>query len=109
MNRKTFIKNSALLTSAGLIFPSFSSLQRANRVIGSNDTINIATIGLNSMGWWNTKSFLRISKVNLIAICDVDDRVLQKRKTEMNDQGIKVKTFIDYRKLLEEKDFLAIK
>ncbi len=80
MNRKTFIKNSALLTSAGLIFPGFSSLQRANRVIGSNDTINIATIGLNSMGWWNTKSFLRISKVNLIAICDVDDRVLQKRK-----------------------------
>ena len=51
MNRKKFIKNSALLTSAGLILPGFSSLQSNNGILGSNDTINIGTIGLNSMGW----------------------------------------------------------
>ena len=77
-------------------------------VPGSNETINIGTIGLNSMGWWNTKSFLRIPNVNLIAICDVDDRVLEKRKVEMDNQGVKVKTFRDYRKLLEDKDIDAV-
>ena len=108
MNRKIFIKNSALLTSAGLMLPGFSSLPSAHGIIGSNDTVNICTIVLNSMGWWNTKSLLRIPKVNLVAICDVDNRVLQKRKAEIDDQGVKVKTFIDYRKLLEEKDIDAV-
>ena len=58
MNRKNFIKKTALLTTSGFLFPAFSSLSKANGIIGSNDTINIATIGLNSMGWWDTKSLL---------------------------------------------------
>ena len=108
MKRKNFIKKSALLASSGFLFPGFSSLSKVNGVLGSNETINIGTIGLNSMGWWNTKSFLRIPNVNLIAICDVDDRVLEKRKVEMDNQGVKVKTFRDYRKLLEDKDIDAV-
>tara|TARA_B100001741_G_C16549215_1_gene598417 strand:+ start:1323 stop:2636 length:1314 start_codon:yes stop_codon:yes gene_type:complete len=108
MNRKNFIKKSALLTTSGFLFPGFSSLSKSNGIIGSNDTINIATIGLNSMGWWDTKSLLRVPNVNLIAICDVDKRLIEKRKAEMDDQGLKVKTFTDYRKLLEEKDIDAV-
>ena len=107
MKRKNFIKKSALLASSGFLFPRFSSLSKAGSVLGSNETINIGTIGLNSMGWWNTKSLLRIPEVNLIAICDVDARVIEKRKAEMDKQGVKVKTFRDYRKLLEDKDIDA--
>ena len=108
MKRKNFIKKSALLASSGFLFPRFSSLSKAGSVLGSNETINIGTIGLNSMGWWNTKSLLRIPNVNLIAICDVDARVIEKRKAEMDKQGVKVKTFRDYRKLLEDKDIDAV-
>ena len=108
MKRKNFIKKSALLASSGFLFPRFSSLSKAGSVLGSNETINIGTIGLNSMGWWNTKSLLRIPEVNLIAICDVDARVIEKRKAEMDNQGVKVKTFRDYRKLLEDKDIDAV-
>ena len=108
MKRKNFIKKSALLASSGFLFPRFSSLSKAGSVLGSNETINIGTIGLNSMGWWNTKSLLRIPEVNLIAICDVDARVIEKRKAEMDKQGVKVKTFRDYRKLLEDKDIDAV-
>ena len=108
MKRKNFIKKSALLASSGFLFPGFSSLSKVNGVLGSNETINIGTIGLNSMGWWNTKSLLRIPKVNLVAICDVDNRVLEKRKAEMDNQGVKVKTFRDYRNLLEDKDIDAV-
>tara|TARA_B100001057_G_scaffold318543_1_gene318828 strand:- start:2205 stop:3518 length:1314 start_codon:yes stop_codon:yes gene_type:complete len=108
MKRKNFIKKSALLASSGFLFPAFSPLSKTSGVLGSNQIINIGTIGLNSMGWWNTKSLLRIPNVNLIAICDVDDRVLEKRKVEMDNQGVKVKTFRDYRKLLEDKDIDAV-
>jgi predicted dehydrogenase len=108
MNRKKFIKQSALFTGASLILPEFSAFQKGASILGSNDTINIGTIGLNSMGWWNTLSFLKIPNVNLLGICDVDQTVLEKRKAEMDAKGVKVKTYSDYRKLLEEKDIDAV-
>ena len=108
MNRKKFIKQSALFTGASLILPEFSAFQKGASILGSNDTINIGTIGLNSMGWWNTLSFLKIPNVNLLGICDVDKMVLEKRKAEMDAKGVKVKTYSDYRKLLEEKDIDAV-
>ena len=108
MNRKKFIKQSALFTGASLILPEFSAFQKGASILGSNDTINIGTIGLNSMGWWNTLSFLKIPNVNLLGICDVDQMVLEKRKAEMDAKGVKVKTYSDYRKLLEEKDIDAV-
>ena len=108
MNRKNFLKQSAIIAGAGLILPGFSSLKKGATVLGSNDTINIGTIGLNSMGWWNTKSLLRIPNVNLLGICDVDKSVLEKRKAEMDAKGVNVKTYKDYRKLLEDKDIDAV-
>lgn len=108
MNRKEFIKQSALFTGASLILPGFSAFQKGKSILGANDTVNIGTIGLNSMGWWNTKSLLRVSNVNLLGICDVDQNVLDKRKDEMDSKGVKVKIYSDYRKLLENKDIDAV-
>jgi len=108
MNRKNFIKQSALITGAGLVLPGYTSLQKGSKILGSNDTINIGAIGINGMGWSDTKALLKISGVRLTAICDVDQNVLDKRKAEMKDAGVKVKTFSDYRKLLEQKDIDAV-
>ena len=108
MNRKNFIKQSALITGAGLVLPGYTSLQKGSKILGSNDTINIGAIGINGMGWSDTKALLKISGVRLTAICDVDQNVLDKRKAEMKEAGVKVKTFSDYRKLLEQKDIDAV-
>jgi len=51
MNRKNFIKQSALITGAGLVLPGYTSLQKGSKILGSNDTINIGAIGINGMGW----------------------------------------------------------
>lgn len=104
MDRKNFIKQSALMTGAGLVLPGFTSLQKGSTILGANDTLRIGAIGINGMGWADTKALLKLPKVQLTAICDVDQNVLDKRKAEMDKQGVKVKTFLDYRKLLEEKD-----
>jgi hypothetical protein len=108
MNRKNFIKQSALMTGAGLVLPGYTSLQKGSTILGANDTINIGAIGINGMGWADTKALLKIPGVKLTAICDVDQNVLDKRKAEMKEQGVKVKTFSDYRKLLEQKDVDAV-
>ena len=108
MNRKNFIKQSALMTGAGLVFPGYKSILKGAKILGANDTINIGAIGINGMGWSDTKSLLKIPGVQLTAICDVDQNVLNKRKAEMVAEGLKVKTFSDYRKLLDQKDIDAV-
>jgi predicted dehydrogenase len=104
MDRKKFIQQSTLLTGAGLLLPSLTSFRKASQKIGANDTLVIGAIGINGMGWSDTKALLNIPGVKLAAICDVDQNVLEKREAEMKAQGVRVKTFTDYRKLLEEKE-----
>ncbi len=101
MDRKKFIQQSTLLTGAGLLLPSLTSFRKASQKIGANDTLVIGAIGINGMGWSDTKALLNIPGVKLAAICDVDQNVLEKREAEMKAQWFRVKTFTDYRKLLE--------
>lgn len=108
MDRKKFIQQSTLLTGAGLLMPSLTSFRKASQKIGANDTLVIGAIGINGMGWSDTKALLNIPGVKLAAICDVDQNVLEKREAEMKAQGVRVKTFTDYRKLLEEKEIDAV-
>lgn len=56
------------------------------------------------MGWSNLTSLMKIPEVQVAAICDVDENVLNRRKEELTRQNIQPKTFADYRKLLESKD-----
>ena len=46
--------------------------------ISSNDQINIGSIGINGMGWANTLKAIEVPGVNLVAVCDVDQNVIQK-------------------------------
>ena len=108
MDRKKFIQQSTLLTGAGLLMPSLTSFRKASQKIGANDTLVIGAIGINGMGWSDTKALLNIPGVKLAAICDVDQNVLEKREAEMKAQGVRVKTFTDYRKLLEDKEIDAV-
>ena len=91
MRRKEFIKKSSILTATGLIYPSISSIPYSNRIIGANNKIRIGAIGLNGMGWADTKALINISGVELVAICDVDQNVIKKRKKEIDQLGLKVK------------------
>lgn len=79
--------------------------------IAPSDQLNIGAIGINGMGWANVSSALKIPGVNLVAICDVDQNVIDRRKKDlqkMNVDAAKVEVFTDYRKLLERKDIDAV-
>ena len=60
------------------------------------------------MGWADTKALINISGVELVAICDVDQNVIKKRKKEIDQLGLKVKVFKDYRELLDQKNIDAV-
>ena len=104
--RRTFIKSSSsALAGLGLatVLPH-EALANAKRFVSANDKINVAAIGINGMGWSDVRSLMKIPEVNVVALCDVDDNVLNFRKFELAKAGIQTKTFGDYRKMLESKD-----
>ncbi|HQQ83275.1 MAG TPA: Gfo/Idh/MocA family oxidoreductase [Cyclobacteriaceae bacterium] len=103
-DRRGFIRTSSLaLAGAGLASGvSFESCAAPGT--GANGIINIGAIGINGMGWSNLNSMLKVPNTRVVAICDVDENVLARRKEELSKKGISVTTYIDYRKLLENKD-----
>ena len=112
-NRRRFIHQTSSLIGGA---PLLSALDNQAFAIFKNrfpaaDQINIGAIGINGMGWANTTSALKQPGVNLVALCDVDKNVLDKRMadlTKMNVDTSKVKTYSDYRQLLDKKDIDAV-
>jgi predicted dehydrogenase len=97
------------LAGAGLLsaLPWEALAERKSR-ISQNDRINVGVIGANGMGWSNAKSFMKIPEVNVMAISDVDENVINKRVAEVKEANLKLKAYSDYRKLLENKDIDAV-
>jgi predicted dehydrogenase len=105
-SRRKFLYTSAKATAgAGLLSAMPWDVIAKNKLrVSQVDKINVGVIGINGMGWSDTKSFMKIPEVNLMAICDVDENVINKRVAELKEANIKVTTYTDYRKLLENKD-----
>ena len=103
MNRRTFLK-STLAASTSL---SLSARLRA-QIPGANEDIRVAVIGFNGRGENHISEYLKVKGVRLVALCDVDAKVLEKGKAQLLQKGAEVETYQDIRKLLESKDVDAI-
>jgi len=106
MKRKEFLKASSLALGGATFVPHQFPL--TGTILGANDRLRIGAIGINGMGWSDTKSLLKIDGVELVAICDVDQNVIAKRKEELGEAGKKVRVYADYRDLLDQKDIDAV-
>ena len=103
-NRRSFLQQSSALAAGAMILPAFG---RNPFRVSPSDQINIGAIGLNGMGWGDLSAALKLPGVNVVALCDVDKNVLDKRMKDLAALKIdtsKVRTYNDYRKLLEQKD-----
>lgn len=101
-NRRHFLKNSALL-GAGLILTS-DLLAAIKGRVAATDKIGVGIIGCKGQGWSNLHALLKVPEVQCVALCDIDQNVLQQRKAELDKLNIKPKLYNDYRKLIEDKD-----
>lgn len=107
--RRRFLQMSAL-GGAGLFTFVPNEIIAANRKkVAANDKIRFGLIGAKGMGWNNMRQHLKINEVECVAICDVDQNVLDQRCGEAEKiQGSRPKQFGDYRKLLEDKSIDAV-
>ena len=74
MQRRDFIRHTAIAAGALGLVPG---VLRA--AAGANDKLQLGVIGCNGMGWANTESLLKMPDVDLVAMCDVDAAVIDKR------------------------------
>src|ERR1039457_2120966 len=79
-------------------------------VFGSpNDTIRVATIGLRGRGKDHIKEITGQPNVELVALCDIDQKVLDAAASNVETiTRKKPAIYTDYRKLLEDKSIDAI-
>ena len=102
-NRRTFIKNTALAGAA----VSLSARVRA-AAEGSNSDIRIAVVGFHGRGQSHIKAYSEMKGVRLVALCDVDSKVLDSGIKQLQQKNIEAKPFKDIRKLLDSGEVDAI-
>jgi predicted dehydrogenase len=78
--------------------------------LGSNDAVRVAVVGLGSpgKGLHHVEMFKALPNVRLVALCDVDENILDKAVRDLASENIRVTPYVDVRKLLESRDVDAI-
>lgn len=100
-SRRRFLRTT-LAGGAALALPTYL------RAEGANDDVRIAVIGVGGRGNGHLQQYSRAKGCRVAAICDCDSKFNDQRKAALEKDGIKVKTYVDYRKLLEDPEIDAI-
>jgi len=91
--RRDFLKQSALGTAAMFVYPPAS-------VLGANDRVRVAMIGVGGRGEELLKQVLRVPNAQLVVIADVYSH----RREEAKRMAPGIQTVDDHRRLLDMKD-----
>jgi predicted dehydrogenase len=94
-SRRAFIKTSALASAGFMIVPRH--VLGGKGFVAPSDKLNIAAIGAGGKGRSDLENFAKSPNVNIVALCDVDDR----QATESRSKYSKAKYYKDFRKMLE--------
>ncbi len=107
LTRREFARN-ATATVAGLALSS--TAKSYARIVGSNQRVNVAVVGLNSRAYAHLSS-LHVNAANcaITHVVDVDSTILQRFAADTEKQmGTAPQADKDFRKMLEQKDVDAI-
>jgi len=98
--RRNFLKTSALAAATAA---------SVKHVLGANDRVRVAVIGLNGRGWDHVRGYQSLAGVEVAYFCDADERVLDRRLADCEKIGLaRPQTYTDIRKLLEDKNVDAV-
>ncbi len=108
LTRREFLRSSAL-TGLSLALPGLAfSAESYSRILGANDEIRVGIIGFHSKGAQHIEVFRKIRGVRVVALCDVDEKVLNKEANKFKKRNESIRTYKDVRKLLESDDIDAV-
>jgi predicted dehydrogenase len=104
IERREFLKTTGKAITAGA-----AALALGGKILGANDRVRVAVCGVRGRGNDHIRGFARVRQTALAALCDVDENVSNQRLGEIEKRGLpRPKSYVDVRKLLEDKDIDAI-
>lgn len=95
-SRRYFIRNSSLAAAGFFIVPRHVL---GKGFIAPSDKVNIAGIGVGGKGEVNVPYAFKTGEANIVALCDVDDRMAVKARK----QWPKAPYYRDYREMLDKE------
>ncbi len=82
---------------------------RSSSLASPNDTVRVACVGVRGQGRAHIAHYGKMANVEIAAICDIDESVLNARLSDVEKMGKKrPAAYTDLRKLLEDKSIDAI-
>ena len=103
------IERREFLKTTGKPSPRAATLALGGHILGANDKVRVAICGTRGRGVDHIHGFAKVPNAQIVALCDVDENVLNQRLSDVEKLGIpKPKSYTDIRKLLEDKDIDAI-
>lgn len=110
MNRRDFLRNTGI-GAAGLMVGCATGKTpwtAKGKPAGANSNIRVAVIGLHKQGKFHIDAYRRIPGVRVVALCDVDEQVLDQRVAELEKENIRVRAYRDLRELFDSKEIDAV-
>jgi predicted dehydrogenase len=98
MQRRHFLLGSAAAT-----------LAQRTILASPNDTVRVACVGVRAQGRAHINHYAKMPNVQIAAVCDIDESILNARLDDIEKLGQKRPTgYTDFRKLLEDKSIDAV-
>lgn len=99
MDRRTFV-------TTGIAAGAALALGRSPLALGagSADEIRVGVAGIRSRGWSHVMGLNRLEGVRVVALCDVDQGILENRQRELAEKGTTTEIFRDFRDLIARDD-----
>jgi predicted dehydrogenase len=95
----------SVLQTAG----AFAISSQAHRILGANDRVNLAIIGIGGRGTAHLRSYLALPESNVMALCDVNQEAQERAQaTVKRTKGNDAKIYTDMRKLFDDKEVDAV-
>jgi predicted dehydrogenase len=106
-NRRQFLKRTALATATFSLLPGLRA-SSSKRVAGANGDVRFAVVGFGGRGKDHLKEIREQKGARLVALCDVDQHILEREVKKAGELGEQVEGYADVRKLLENKEIDAV-
>ena len=99
LSRRAFISSSVAATTLAL----------TSRVLGANERLGVAVVGVNGLGHAHVKTLSGRKDVNFVALCDTDPAPLARAAKTVKDAGGAEPALVpDFRKVLDDKAVHAV-
>src|SRR4030095_10850940 len=100
MNRRHFLMSTAVLAG---------SAATRGLATSPNETVRVAVVGCGGRGGSHVGGWPKVQNVEIVALCDVDESHIAAKLAILESKGLKKPaTYVDFRKLLEDKSIDAV-